>query len=318
MKTSDKNAQTLTSKQIRSRSGEILGKNLAKNEEFAIQNHAAHHIIPLADGRIKAARDVRELFDEFFPPEEYQYLPLEEWPINQHFNGVWMRSSNLHELEEKEIPHTITHDEDYYNELYERLRGASTKEEFLAELNFIKEDIEQNHFWDHDPEKLSEIESYRQQKIEEQQILDRYEDDFDQSLDELKALKDTWTKKEETAAMSKVQDEFSSILELYEVAKEEKNPDLFDQFLLDEVPSNEIIKEESREEVITTLHGIINEQGFIPYEHSVSPSDIEYLKKEAKGKAAKLKTKFQSKLKHGTKREIDLENIHLKDDIRER
>lgn len=303
MKSSERERQTLTDKQIRARSGEILGRNLKKHGEPEPPDHAAHHIIPLADNRIQAASDVRALFERFFPPEDYQHLPLEEWPINQHFNGVWMRHRNLHNLEKKEIPHTITHDEDYYNELYEQLAYVESKEEFLEELSHIKEKIQQNRFWDHDPEKLVEIESYRQEKIKEQQILDRFEDEFSIPSDEKKALTNKWTSKEEKAAMSDVESKFSDILDSYEEAKEQGNSTQFDQHLLEGFPSTEnTSSEESRKSVIETLKGIINKQGFIPYESSVTPSDFEFIKK-----AARLQTKqrIQAKLQKTKNQDSD-------------
>ena len=103
MKTS-KSTTTLTAQQIRARSGKILGQNLINHhEEPPDSDYAAHHIIPLADGRTKYAREIRKLFDRFFPPETYLHKPLDEWPINQAFNGVWMRNRNYHLLKKKKF-----------------------------------------------------------------------------------------------------------------------------------------------------------------------------------------------------------------------
>lgn len=163
----ENSSQPLTDEQIRARSGEILRRNLIKNKEFPKPDYAAHHIIPLLDSRTRWAREVRRIFDRFFPPKDYQHLPLEEWPINQAFNGVWMRNANYHQLKKKEIPHSKVHDKDYYFELYRRLKDVKSKEDFLKRLSLIKEDIIHNRFWDHNERKLAEIEQYRQKKINE-------------------------------------------------------------------------------------------------------------------------------------------------------
>lgn len=178
MKSSKNLPKSLTPEQIRARSGEILRKNLIENNEFPKPDYAAHHIIPLADRRTKYAILVRDLFDQFFPPKEYENLDLKEWPINQHFNGVWLRNANYHLLKEKEIPHSIIHTNDYYKEIYQRLKSATTREEFLEQLRLVKEDIIHNRFWDRNPQKLKEIEDYRQEKINEYQILKEYEEEL--------------------------------------------------------------------------------------------------------------------------------------------
>lgn len=81
-------------------------------------------------------------------------------------------------LKEKEIPHSIIHTNDYYKEIYQRLKSATTREEFLEQLRLVKEDIIHNRFWDRNPQKLKEIEDYRQEKINEYQILKEYEEEL--------------------------------------------------------------------------------------------------------------------------------------------
>ena len=281
MKTSERNTQSLTAKQIRERSSLILGKNLIKHNEPPKKDYAAHHIIPLADGRTKWARDVRELFDFFFPREEYEHKPLEEWPINQHFNGVWMRNRNFHQLTEKEIPHSITHDQDYYRELYRRLKPATTKEEFLNELAKIKEDIQQNRFWDHNPEKLKEIEAYRQKKIEEHDILEKYREELEDAIppDLQKALTDNWSTSEWTQAMEKTEQDFYTLLQEYEKAKEgnpnlldfEPNPGSDSNVSIARSPENRM---EDYSSVIATIKDTLLSKGWLPVEKPINLNNI--------------------------------------------
>lgn len=261
MKTS-KSTTTLTAQQIRARSGKILGQNLINHhEEPPDSDYAAHHIIPLADGRTKYAREVRKLFDRFFPPETYLHKPLDEWPINQAFNGVWMRNRNYHLLKKKEIPHSIIHDEAYYKAIYERLRFAESRDDFLMILYLIKEDIIHNRFWDHHPEKLKQIENYRQEKIREYQSLQPYEEELNDIPFDLLADNSD----EVTEAMREIEETFKDVLGPYTNAQKEKNPSLIDLSVNNhKATSTQRDPEhttESYEEIIAELKDVIEQHG---------------------------------------------------------
>lgn len=221
--------QPLLSQQQMKQSDVILGQNLEENGEPAPPDYVALHIIPLHDEQVRAARDVKALFDHFFPPQSYQHLPLKQWPINQAFNGVWLRRDRLHLLQPKEMPSSFMNHTDFYQTLYERLKDQPSQEAFLTELQQIKADLAQHRFWDQNPSKLAEIETYRQKKMEEQQILAHYDAEMKAYLpDDLKNELNKWPSPEE---IKEVADEFSDILNRYQEAQEKQNPASFDAFL---------------------------------------------------------------------------------------
>ncbi|SHE79680.1 hypothetical protein SAMN05444392_103186 [Seinonella peptonophila] len=66
--------------------------------------------------------------------------------------------------------------------------------------------------------------------------IERYEREMEAYLpNDLKGLVGEWSKREEMKAMSEVEEEFAETLALYEKAKEEGNPALFDQYLWEEI-----------------------------------------------------------------------------------
>jgi hypothetical protein len=265
----------LTKQQIELSEG-ILGQNLEQNGEPAQPDYVPHHIIPLFAGQIKAAHDVKALFDHFFPRQSYQHLPLDQWPINQAFNGVWMRHNRLHLLQPKEMPSYFTHDTDYYQSLYDRLKNSHRQEDFLAELQQIKEDMVQHRFWDQNPAKLAEIEAYRQLKIAKQQILAPLDAEMETFLpEELKDELDKWPSLE-AAAIKEAADEFSDILQMYDQAKESKNPALFNPYLFNELPSTDTIAISPTFE-LSGLRKALDQKGFLGYQQPFYSSDFQQL-----------------------------------------
>lgn len=262
----------LIQQQIHERSKAILGKNLEQNGEPGQPDYVPHHIIPLY-GQAKDAHHIKALFDQFFPPHLYQHLPLNQWPINQAMNGVWMRRNRLHLLQSKEMPLSFTHDADYYQALYERLKNKTSKEDFLAELLRIKEDLSQHRFWDQHPSKLAEIEDFRQQKIAEQRTLATLDAEMEAFLPkELKDELDQWPSSLQEAAIKKVADEFSDILQRYEKAQESRDAASFDAFLAQELPPANTLAS-SLPADLSPWREILAQQGFLGYQQPIHSTD---------------------------------------------
>lgn len=301
----------LTQQQIRERSDAILGQNLEQNGELAQPDYVPHHIISPFDEQIKAARDVKALFDHFFPPQSYQHLPLDQWPINQAFNGVWLRHDRLHFLKPKEMPSFFMHDADYYQTLYERLKNRSNQADFLAELQHIKEDLSEHRFWDQNPSKLAEIEAYRQIKIAEEQMLATSDAEMETYLsEELKAELDKWPSLE-AAAIKEAADEFSDILQRYEEAQENQNPAQFDAFLFQGLShADNMISSPSFD--LSELRKVLDQKGFLGYQQPFYSADLQQLEQQNQTQQSRQRQRLFRTLQQESQRSLQTKLFQIK------
>jgi hypothetical protein len=112
----------------------LLGKNLERaGEPKPGEGYAAHHIVPADDARTDEAVRVRNLFA--------RWVGLEH--INDAENGVWL--PHMRRVD-GEIYHREIHTRRYYQELYNRLSEAHSRDEFLEILAECKELIKEGKF----------------------------------------------------------------------------------------------------------------------------------------------------------------------------
>lgn len=108
-------------------SSTVLATNMTRLGQIRPPGTAAHHIAPGRDGRFPGARESREILEKF------------DIDINDPANGVY-----LPRTPSSTAPgayHPTLHTATYYRELYRLLQQATTRQQVIDTLNFVRQQL---------------------------------------------------------------------------------------------------------------------------------------------------------------------------------